>query len=92
MEKRYRIIIHGKVQGIFFRDNTVKTADKIGGITGYVKNLPDGTVEVIAEGEEPQLKELLEFCRQGPQFARVEKTVVHEERATGDYADFKVKY
>lgn len=90
--KQYHIIVHGKVQGIFFRTNTVKIADKIGNLTGYVKNMPDGTVEVIAEGEETQLKELVNFCKQGPLLAKVERIVVMEKKPTGEFEGFSVKY
>jgi len=59
---RYHMIVHGGVHGVFFRHNAVKFVEKTGGITGYVKNLPDGTVEIVAEGEEPRLKLLVGFC------------------------------
>jgi acylphosphatase len=89
--KRYHIIIHGRVQGVFFRYNAMKLANRLG-ITGYVRNLHDGTVEVIAEGGEPQLKELLQFCKQGPLLAKVKKVVVMEEKPKGEFEDFRVKY
>ena len=92
MAKQYHIIIHGRVQGIFFRDNTVKIVNKIGNLTGYVKNMPDGTVEVIAEGEEQYLKELVDFCKQGPLLAKVKRIVVMEKKPTGEFEGFSVKY
>ena len=90
--KRYHIIIHGRVQGIFFRYNTNKLANKLGGIAGFVKNLPDGTVEVVAEGDDAKLKQLIEFCRQGPLLAKVTKVVVQEEKPKGEFKTFETRY
>ena len=59
MNKRLHLIIHGKVQGVLFRDNTRKEAQSLG-LTGWVKNNPDGTVEAMIEGEEDKLKDLFE--------------------------------
>lgn len=65
-----RIIITGKVQGVFYRQSTKEKALSLN-ITGTVKNLPDGNVEIIATGEQKQLVELLEWCKQGPKHASV---------------------
>lgn len=73
---RLTLKIHGFVQGVGFRWNIRRLAEE-SRLVGYVKNLLDGTVEVIAEGEEEQLKKLLEYCKIGPQRAIVEK--VEEE-------------
>jgi len=64
--------ISGKVQGVFFRESTLEIAQKLG-LVGYVKNEADGTVAVYAEGEETELKKLLEWCKIGPRLARVER-------------------
>ena len=73
MKKESRIIINvfGLVQGVFFRYTTRKVARKLG-LTGYVKNLPDGSVYIEAEGLEDKINELLEFSKKGPKNARVE--------------------
>lgn len=63
--------ISGKVQGVFFRQTTIETANKIGGISGFVRNLADGTVEVLAKGEKVNLDALLAFCKKGPSLALV---------------------
>ena len=68
--KCIRIIVSGKVQGVFFRDNARKKATELR-LKGYAKNLPDGTVEVVAEGSEHELNELLEFIRQSPGASKV---------------------
>ena len=73
---RIKIKVFGYVQGVFFRETTRKVARKLG-LTGYVKNLPDGTVYIEAEGPEDKLHELLAFSKQGPRHAQVEK-VEHE--------------
>ncbi|MFX1258841.1 MAG: acylphosphatase [Promethearchaeota archaeon] len=70
--KRIEIKVYGLVQGVFFRYTTRKVARKLG-LTGYVKNLPDGSVFIEAEGFEDKLKKLLEFAKKGPKHAIVEK-------------------
>lgn len=67
----YKIIITGKVQGVAFRYSAKSVADNLG-ITGYAKNLYDGSVEIMASGKEQELNQLLSWCHQGPSRARVE--------------------
>jgi len=74
--KRIIINVYGLVQGVFFRYTTRKVARKIG-LTGIVKNMPDGSVYIEAEGPEVKLLELLEFSKKGPKYADVEQ-VKHE--------------
>ncbi|MEW7289970.1 acylphosphatase [Aquimarina sp. 2304DJ70-9] len=71
MLKHYNITAKGKVQGVWYRKSTQEKANEIG-IKGFVKNQSDGSVYIEAEGNEDQLKSLLEWCAQGPQFAIVE--------------------
>ncbi len=71
MKKQVRLIISGIVQGVFFRGTTQRQARSLS-LNGFVRNLSDGTVEVIAEGEEAYLNRLIEWCRKGPPGARVE--------------------
>jgi acylphosphatase len=63
-------IFHGKVQGVWFRANFKKKADELG-VVGWVKNLPDGTVEAIVEGERKDLEEILDWCRNDMPMAEV---------------------
>lgn len=70
--KRIIIIVVGLVQGVFFRYTTRKFARQLG-LTGYVKNMPDGSVYIEAEGPEDKLNELLEFSKKGPKHAQVDK-------------------
>ncbi len=74
--KQIIIKVYGLVQGIFFRYTTRKVARKLG-LTGFVKNMPDGSVYIEAEGSEDKLLELLEFSKKGPKHAIVKK-VEHE--------------
>ena len=75
MVKRFRTTISGKVQGVFYRANAREKAMALG-LTGYVRNLPDGSVELDAEGEEESLHSLLYWCQHGPPGARVDKVDV----------------
>ena len=70
MNKRLHLIIHGRVQMVAFRYSTRRKANSLG-ITGWVRNNSDGTVEAIFEGEEDKLKEILEYCHKGPMLAKV---------------------
>jgi acylphosphatase len=78
--KRIIIEVYGRVQGVFFRYTTRKVARKLG-LTGIVKNMPDGSVYIEAEGTEDNLLELLEFANKGPSHAKVEE-VKHEFKET----------
>jgi len=89
--KRIRIIVTGNVTGVFFRDNTKKQAVKLG-LVGYVKNLEGGGVEVVAQGDEEALQELVKYCHSGPQFARVESVKVEELESADEFNSFEVEY
>ena len=79
---RRRVIAHGRVQGVFFRDSTRREA-AAAGVSGWVANRPDGTVEAVFEGEEPAVERLVGFCRRGPGHARVTDLDVHTEDPEG---------
>ncbi len=89
--KRVSIKISGQVQGVLFRAEAKQKAENLG-IVGLARNLDDGTVEIIAEGEAEHLKKLLEWCRQGPELAKVEKVDSIWQEATGRFENFQVKY
>lgn len=78
MKKHLTISIHGVVQGVFFRASTRQKADELG-ITGLVKNEPDGSVYVEAEGDEKSLESFVQWCQHGPPRAEVERCDVKEE-------------
>ena len=84
MKKHFNIRITGLVQGVFFRASTKQKADSLG-VTGLVRNEPDGSVYVEAEGEEDDLTRFIDWCHRGPEHARVEKCEVEEE----DVRNFK---
>jgi acylphosphatase len=83
--------ISGLVQGVYFRDTTRHTALALG-LTGWVRNQADGSVEVMAEGPHPQLDSLLEFLRVGPSHAQVENVAVDWPTATGEFVGFEIKW
>jgi acylphosphatase len=89
--KRKHVLIEGMVQGVFFRANTQKMASSLG-LNGWVRNLPDGRVEAVFEGEEHILAAMLDWCRQGPPFAAVGHIDVKDEPYSGDYTSFNVRY
>ena len=83
--------VHGHVQGVFFRDFVSMYARELG-LSGYVRNLPDGSVEVRAEGERPQLEKLVGHIKVGPPHARVREVVARWSAYTGNYSGFRVSY
>lgn len=88
---RLSAIVHGRVQGVFFRDFTRRQAWALG-LTGYVRNLPDGTVAVVAEGPRDALQQLLERIRVGPSGANVEKVDFRWGDHSGEFDRFEVRY
>lgn len=89
MKARAHIIVHGIVQGVFFRYHTQREASGLG-LTGWVKNLPDGNVEIICEGEREEVEKLVRWSRTGPSGAFVEKTDVSFEEYTGGFPTFEI--
>jgi acylphosphatase len=85
---RRRVLAHGRVQGVFFRDSTRERAEARG-VAGFVRNLPDGTVEAVFEGPEEAVADLVAFCMEGPEDARVERLDVEPEEPEG-LAGFEV--
>ena len=87
--ERLHAIIHGRVQGVNFRYYTLIQAQALG-LTGWVANRPDGTVEVMAEGPRSALDELLAFLQRGPSHARVDQVDVDWPKPTGQFTRFQV--
>lgn len=85
------VIITGKVQGVGFRNFTQLNARQLG-INGYAKNLPNGTVEVVAEGDKAQLDALVALIKKGPRYARVDSLDIDERPFTGEYESFGIRY
>jgi len=88
---RASVVVSGKVQGVFFRAETKKTAARHG-VFGWVKNNSDGTVEAIFEGDEDDVKAVIEWCRQGPPRSRVKDVTVIYEDYSGKFKDFDIAY
>lgn len=88
--KRIIIDIYGRVQGVWFRASTKKKARKLN-LTGYVKNMPDGSVHIEAEGKKGNLQELLEFAKEGPRLARVDRINHDFKEATGKFSRFRIR-
>ncbi len=86
-----QVIVHGYVQGVYFRDFASRQALGLG-LTGYVRNLPEGTVEVQAEGERKHLAKLIDQLKVGPPAAKVTKVVTSWSEYTGGYSRFRVRY
>ena len=86
---KLHVIISGKVQGVFYRDFIQKNANALG-ITGWVRNNPDGTVEVVAEGEKTPLESLLEKCKEGPGGAVATNVQVEWTEGTNEFRQFDV--
>ncbi len=79
---RRRVVVHGKVQGVFFRDSLRRLADRQG-VSGWARNTPEGTVEAVFEGEPDDVERLVSFAQAGPPDARVEGVDVLDEEPEG---------
>ena len=88
--KCIHLIVSGRVQGVFFRDNTRKKALGLG-ISGYAKNLPDGNVEVVAQGDEIKLNEFIEFVKKGPGIAKVTDMKI-KHRELENFKGFEIRH
>jgi acylphosphatase len=91
MKVRAHVFVSGRVQGVFFRSETRREAKKRG-VKGWVRNLRDGRVEAVFEGEEEDVKELIEFCKRGPPGARIMHVDVMWETYAGEFRDFQIRY
>ena len=89
--QRVRVFIKGKVQGVFFRQ-ALKVKAKQNNVFGWVKNLIDGRVEAVLEGDEERVNNLVEWCHGGPANARVEDVEIKNEKFTNEFSEFDVKY
>ncbi len=90
MKKQIILKIYGRVQGVFFRDTSHSEAKALN-LSGWVRNEPDGTVALVAEGEEHDLKEFIEWCQSGSDHFKVEKVSMEWLAPTGEFDDFVVK-
>ena len=79
---RYRVLVSGRVQGVFFRDTCRRVAEQHG-VAGWVRNLPDGRVEAVFEGPETDVRHLLDWAHDGPRLAVVDDVAIHPEPPEG---------
>jgi acylphosphatase len=86
---RRRVVVHGRVQGVFFRDS-VRERARAHAVAGWARNTPDGTVEAVFEGAPDAVERLVRFCETGPRSADVERVEVFEEAPEG-LAGFDVR-
>lgn len=91
MKKRAHVFVSGRVQGVFFRATTRKEAEKRG-VKGWVKNLRDGRVEAVFEGEEEKVEEMIDFCHRGSSAAKVEDVETEWEEYNDEFSTFGVRY
>jgi acylphosphatase len=88
---RAQVFVSGLVQGVFFRQETKQNAESRG-VKGWVRNLDDGRLEAVFEGEEADVKALVDFCRRGPNGAKVTKIDVEYTSFSGEFLNFRVSY
>jgi len=86
-----RVMITGRVQGVWFRGRARDTAQSLG-LCGYVRNLPDGRVEAVFEGPAQKVQQAIAWCHRGPRLAHVTSVDVEWGDAGGEHADFTVSY
>jgi len=90
-EKRARVFVTGRVQGVCFRDSTRRQARSLG-LSGWVKNLDDGRVELLAEGPEADVNALIKWCHGGPPIAKVDGVEVHWESEAEGLGEFRITW
>lgn len=88
---RVQVIVHGKVQNVYFREDTKNEAIRIG-VGGWVRNLPDRTVQALFEGEKDKVVEIIEWCHRGTEYARVDKVDISWEPYQGEFKQFDIDY
>ncbi len=91
MHVRAHVYISGRVQGVFFRSSVEDKALELG-VKGWVRNLRDGRVEAIFEGEKEKVEEMMRWCHKGPPYARVTNVEVEWEEYKGEFSSFGVAY
>jgi acylphosphatase len=87
--KQLQLVVRGRVQGVYFRASAQREARRLG-VSGWVKNRNDGSVEILAEGEETAIRELYGWAQKGPSAARVERVDTRWRSYTGDHSEFRI--
>lgn len=89
--KRVHLLIRGRVQGVYFRQGMMETAEK-NNVLGWVRNLPDNRVESILEGNDSNVDAVIEWAHFGPAGAVVDELKISEENFTGEFQEFEIRY
>ena len=89
--KRVHVYISGRVQGVCFRAMTQRTALNLK-LTGWVRNMDDGRVEALLEGEDAAVDQMISWCHSGPPLARVDDVIIEDEPYTGKFQSFRITY
>ena len=90
MKKAVKLVISGTVQGVFFRQFCKENADKLG-LKGFIRNLENGDVEMILEGDnEENIIKMVEICKKGPEHSQIKNVQVEERKWEGNFEDFKI--
>jgi acylphosphatase len=88
---RVHIFVSGRIQGVFFRHNTQKKAQSLG-VTGWVRNLADGRVEAVFEGEKGKIEEMIKWAKRGPFLAKVNGINIEWQECRGEFENFEIRY
>jgi acylphosphatase len=89
--KRVHVFISGRVQGVFFREYTRRKAEELG-VKGWVRNLSDGRVEAVFEGEDEAVDEIVRWCWEGSPYSNVSNVEAREEAYTGEFERFEIRW
>jgi acylphosphatase len=90
MKKRKHVFVEGTVQGVYYRYNTLKKAEEYH-LTGWVKNRADGSVEILCEGTEENINNMVRWCKEGPERAHVREVEANWEQYTGEFNVFEIR-
>lgn len=91
MKSRVHIFVSGKVQGVFFRENTRKKAAEFR-LSGFVRNLQNGKVEAVFEGEKEKIKKIIQWIKKGSETAQIENIEIDWQNYKGEFEDFEIRY
>lgn len=89
MKKAVKLVVKGTVQGVFFRNFCKENANNLN-LTGFVRNLDDGNVELVLEGKAANIGKMIELCRKGPEHSNIKNVEVEEKKWSGEFREFKV--
>jgi len=86
-----KVIVKGRVQGVFYRAHTQRQADRLG-VKGYVKNLPDRSVEAVFKGDPQSVSQMVKWCHKGPAASNVEDVLTQNQKDLSNFKNFEIRY